>query len=159
MSPRYRILRPLESGPDLRVYLAADEWNAGRKKVLSLLPGKITSREDLLDAERLYDFRNALDHPWLHPVEDVAFRGKRPGFICDYLTRKLIDAKGARLALARAIKFSAQLAELLAYLHHRGFVCGYLKPTHLFMGNSGDLCFSTFRLPSSPCPGRLSRSL
>ena len=139
MSSRYRILRPLEPGPDLRVYLAVDEWDTARNKVLSLLPGKITSRTGLLDVERLYEMRTALDHPWLHPVQDVAFRGKRPGFICDYLTRKLIGAKEGRLTPSGTMKCSAQLADLLSYLHRRGFLCGYLKPSHLFLGNSGDL--------------------
>ncbi len=139
MSSRYRILRPLEPGPDLRVYLAVDEWDTARNKVLSLLPGRITSRAGLLDVERLYEMRTALDHPWLHPVQDVAFRGRRPGFICDYLTRKLIGAKEGRLTPSRTMKCSAQLADLLSYLHCRGFLCGYLKPSHLFLGNSGDL--------------------
>ncbi len=139
MSSRYRILRPLEPGPDLRVYLAVDEWDATQSKVLSLLPGKITSRTGLRDVERLYDVRTALDHPWLHPVQDVAFRGKRPGFICDFLSRKLIAKKGGRLKSSQAIKFSVQLAELLSFLHHRDFHCGYLRPSHLFVGKSGDL--------------------
>ena len=139
MSSRYKILRPLESGPDLRVYLAVDEWDAARSKVLSLLPGKMTSRTGLRDVERLYDIRTALDHPWLHPVQDIALRGKRPGFICDFLARKLIDKKGGRLTPCRAIKFSVQLAELLSFLHHRNFLCGYLRPSHLFVGKSGDL--------------------
>lgn len=139
MYSRYRIIRPLEPGPDLRVYLAVDEWDSARSKVLSQLPGKITSPAGLVDVERLYDIRTTLDHPWLHPVQDIAFRGKRPGFICDYVTRKLFDAKGGRLTPSQALKFSAQLAELLSYLHHRGFLCGYLKPTHLFVGASGDL--------------------
>ncbi len=150
MSSRYRILRPLEPGPDLRVYLAVDEWDTARNKVLSLLPGKITSRTGLLDVERLHEMRTALDHPWLHPVQDVAFRGKRPGFICDYLTRKLIGAKRGRLPPTQAMKFSAQLAELLAYLHSRDFLCGYLKPSHLFVGSSGELLLN---LPApKQCP-------
>ena len=145
MSSRYRILRPLEPGPDLRVYLAVDEWNTAQSKVLSLLPGKITSRSSLRDVERLYDIRTALVHPWLHPVQDIAFRGKRPGFICDFLTRKLIDKKGKRLKPVQAIKFSVQLAELLSFFHHRKFFCGYLRPSHLFVGKSGDLLLN---LPS-----------
>ena len=139
MSSRYRIVRPLEPGPDLRVYLAVDEWDTAQSKVLSLLPGKMTSRTSLRDVERLYDIRTALDHPWLHPVQDMAFRGKRPGFICGFLTRKLIDKKGGRLPPVQAVKFSVQLAELLSYLHHRRFLCGYLRPSHLFVGKSGDL--------------------
>ncbi len=155
MSSRYRILRPLEPGPDLRVYLAVDEWDAARNKVLSLLPGKITSRTSLLEVERLFEMRTALDHSWLHPVQDVAFRGKRPGFICDYLTRKLIDAKGGRLTPSRAMKCSVQLADLLSYLHYRGFLCGYLKPSHLFVGNCGDLLLN---LPA-PKQGPSGKSL
>lgn len=145
MSSRYRILRPLEPGPDLRVYLAVDEWDTDQSKVLSLLPGKITSRTGLRDVERLYDIRTALHHPWLHPVQDISFRGKRPGFICDFLTRKLIDKKGGRLTPLQAIRFSVQLAELLSFLHHRNFLCGYLRPSHLFVGKSGDLLLN---LPS-----------
>ena len=78
------------------------------------------------------------------------FRGKRPGFVCDFLVRKLIDKKGGRLAPSQAIKFSAQLAELLSFLHHRDFLCGYLKPSHLFVGNSGNLLLN---LPApKQCP-------
>lgn len=144
----------MEPGPDLRVYLASDQWDNVRNKVLSLLPGRFASRSCLPEVERLFDLRTALDHPWLHPVQDVAFRGRRPGFICDYLTTRLVDAKEPKLNSARAMKFSAQLAELLAYLHGRGFLCGYLKPTQLFVGASGDLCLN-FPAPKHHSSGKL----
>ena len=154
MSSRYRILRPLEPGPDLRVYLAVDEWDSARTKVLTLLPGKMTSRTNLPDSERLYEMRTALHHPWLHPVQDIALRGKRPGFICDFLNGKLIGTKESRLTLSQAVKFSAELAELLAYLHRRGFLCGYLKPTHLFVGATGDLILN-FPTPKRAPSGKI----
>jgi hypothetical protein len=80
---RYRILHPLESGPDIRVYRVADVWEQETSQVLTLLPTDFSEESKKGALEELFMRRKSLDHPHLVPVRDVAFRGRRIGFVSD----------------------------------------------------------------------------
>ena len=130
----YKLLHPLESGPDVSVYLVEDRWKSGLSRVLTLLSVDLSNESQRLEFEMLFTWRKSLDHPFLVPVHDLAFRGKRVGFIsevvegCDF--SRIINTLGSwneRRILA------LQLAELLAYLHRKRFLCGFFKPTQLFV--------------------------
>ena len=70
----YQVLHPLESGPNVRVYLVADRRKSGVSKVLTLLPVDLSQESQRLEFEALFTWRESLDHPLLVPVYDFAFR-------------------------------------------------------------------------------------
>ena len=134
MFQQYRILRPLESGPDVRVYLLSDRGEDERKRVLTLL-ARIPFDEEanLLQLEELFSLRSSLDHSSLVPVRDLAFRGNRPGLVSDFLSTPHPSCERGDSSLEAALRLMTQLAELLCYLHSKRYYCGYVKPTHLFV--------------------------
>jgi len=72
---RFQVLHPLESGPNVSVYLVADRWKPGVSRVLTLLPVDLSQESQRLDFETLFTWRKSLEHPLLVPVYDLAFRG------------------------------------------------------------------------------------
>ena len=80
---RYQVLHPLESGPNVSVYLVADRRKSGVSKVLTLLPIDLSRQSQKLEFEALFTWRKSLDHPLLVPVCDFAFRGRRVGLVSD----------------------------------------------------------------------------
>lgn len=134
---RYRILHPMESGPDVGVYLVADGWRAGRRAVLTLLPRYYSDVSQRPRLDELFALRSALDHPFLVQVRDLAFRGKRIGLISDFVDGvRPLDTLSSQ---SQRRLFSIQLVELLSYLHRRSFVCGFLRPSQVFLVTGGGL--------------------
>ena len=134
MLQRYRILRPLEPGPDVRVYLLSDRTEDKSRRVLTLLArAPFDEEENLLQLEELFSLRKSLDHSSLVPVRDLAFRGSRPGLVSDFLTAPHPSCERGELSLEIALSLMTQLAELICYLHNRHYYCGYVKPAHLFV--------------------------
>lgn len=133
MSDRFRILRPLEPGPAVLVYLVRDEWDGSRSKVLTLLPADHWEELDPEELEEDFAVREALDHPRLLKVQEWAFRGRRPGWVTEYCSAPpLLDfCRGKEPALLGVL--ALQIAGLLAYLHGKGRFCGILKPSYFFV--------------------------
>ena len=130
----YKLLHPLESGPDVSVYLVQDSWKSGSSRVLTLLSVDLSHESQRLEFEMLLTWRQSLDHPLLVPVHDLAFRGRRVGFISDFVDGCDLSKKVKTLGSWKERRFLAlQLAELLAYLHRKRFLCGVLKPAQLFV--------------------------
>jgi len=71
----YKVLHPLESGPNVSVYLVTDRRKSGVSRVLTLLPVDLSQESQRLEFEALFTWRKSLDHPLLVPVYDFAFRG------------------------------------------------------------------------------------
>ena len=130
----YKLLHPLESGPDVSVYLVQDRWKSGISKVLTLFPVDLSNKFQRLEFEMLLSWRQSLDHPLLVPVHDVGFRGRRVGFISDFVDGCDLSKKVKTLGSWKERRILAlQLSELLAYLHRKRFLCGVLKPSQLFV--------------------------
>ena len=151
----YQVLHPLESGPKVSVYLVADRRKSGVSRVLTLLPVDLSQESQRLEFEALFTWRKSLDHPLLVPVYDFAFRGRRVGLVSELVEgnpfSKILrtgDSWKQRRFLA------LQLAELLAYLHRRGFLCGLMKPTQLFVLPEGRLK-ANFLVPEGKFNGGL----
>lgn len=49
----YKLLHPLESGPDVRVYLVQDRWKSGIFRVLTLFPVDLSNECQRLEFEML----------------------------------------------------------------------------------------------------------
>ncbi|MDA2928613.1 AAA family ATPase [Acidobacteria bacterium AH-259-O06] len=144
---RYQVLRPLESGPNVCVYLVADRWEARLRKILTLLPVDVSDESERLELENLFIFRQSLDHPLLVRVDDLAFRGKRIGFVSEFVDACPLPKKlRAGLAWNERRFLALQLAELLAYLHRKRFFCGFVKPSQLFV-LSGNRLMANFLVP------------
>ena len=151
MSGRYRILHPLESGPDIRVYLVADRWESMRPRVLTLLSMDMLQEAQRLHLEKMYSFRKSLDHPVLIHIQDLAFRGKQVGLISDYVSDPSLLKRLQEHSFPQPEFLALELAELLAYLHHRHFFLGYLKPSRFFVASGGRLRANL--LAPQPRPG------
>ncbi|MFQ5740006.1 MAG: sigma 54-interacting transcriptional regulator [Acidobacteriota bacterium] len=137
MIDRYGILRPLEPGPDVRVYLVEDRWQGGSQRVLTLLPERdlnLTSWR--LELEKLFALRSSLDHPNLVPVTDIAFRGRRLGLVSEFLRPQPPQPPPQAPHQGDAIQLALQLVRVVEYVHRRGCLLGSLKPSQLFI--SGD---------------------
>ena len=136
----YQVLHPLESGPSVSVYLVADRRKSGVSRVLTLLPVDLSQESQRLEFEALFNWRKSLDHPLLVPVFDFAFRGRRVGLVSELVEGNPFSKILSTGDSWKQRRFLAlQLAELLAYLHRRGFLCGLMKPTQLFVLPEGRL--------------------
>ena len=153
---RYRILHPLESGPDIRVYRVADAWESGTARVLTLLPTDLSDESKKRGLEELFMRRKSLDHPHLVPVLDVAFRGKRMGFVSEFIDGLSLSKELDVLDWQQRRTVGLQLAELLAYLHGKGCFCGCIKPSQLFVVQEGRLIANFLTLGSSHFDDRQS---
>ena len=121
----YQVLHPLESGPNVAVYLVADGRKTGVSKVLTLLPVDLSQESQRLEFEALFTWRKSLDHPLLVPVYDFAFRGRRVGLVSELVEGDPVSKILRTGDSWKQPRFLAlQLAELLAYLHRRDFLCG-----------------------------------
>ncbi|MCZ6484340.1 MAG: AAA family ATPase, partial [Acidobacteria bacterium] len=149
----YKLLHPLESGPDVRVYLVQDSLNSGISRVLTLFPVDLSNECQRLEFEMLLSWRQSLDHPLLVPVHDLAFRGRRVGFISDFVEGSDLSKKVKTLGSWKERRILAlQLSELLAYLHRKRFLCGVLKPTQLFVLSENRL-MANFLVPQGKYRG------
>ena len=140
MEGQYKVLNPLEPGPDCFVYLISDTWDSNSKRVLSLLPQSHSFTRAQL--ERFFLHRQSLDHPLLPRVTDIAFRGARLGMVCDYLPGPSLGQRMPDLSMGRLRTIAQYLAELLHFLHCRGFHAGYLTPSKLFLDEEGSVKMS-----------------
>jgi len=153
----YQVLHPLESGPNVSVYLVADRRKSGVPRVLTLLPVDLSQESQRLEFEALFTWRKSLDHPLLVPVYDLAFRGRRVGLVSELVEGDPFSKILRTGASWKQRRFLAlQLAELLAYLHRRGFLCGLMKPTQLFVLPEGRLK-ANFLVPEGKYNGGLAR--
>jgi DNA-binding NtrC family response regulator/tetratricopeptide (TPR) repeat protein/serine/threonine protein kinase len=147
MQTRYQIRHPMEGGPGVSVYLVSDLWEKETLKVMTLVP--LDPQKEAVRIEEIYSLRTALDHPLLSTVHDLSLRGKRVGFVTDYLEGSTSgEAVWSASGLAERQSIAFQLADLLAYLHTRGFHCGYLSPAKLFRRQTDPL-LANFLFPKS----------
>ena len=149
---RYKILHPLESGPDIRVYRVEDNWAPKASRVLTLLPTDLSDESQ--QVEKMFMRRKSLDHPLLVPVCDVAFRGKRIGLVSDFIEGVCVAKRLDRLDWQLRCKLALQLVELLAFLHGKGCLCGTIKPSQLFVVQEDRLIANFPMLGSGHFDGR-----
>ena len=135
MPRHYTVLHPLESGPDVRVYVLSDRLGLAPRRVLTLFSKTSPGGVELDQAEDLFSLRFSLVYSSLIPVLDLSFRGNRPGIVTEFLTDCKPLKPSGLVPPTVAVSLSVQLAEALSYLHCKGFFCGYLKPSQLFVDN------------------------
>ncbi len=149
MPRHYTVLHPLESGPDVRVYVLSDRLGLAPRRVLTLFSKTSPGGVELDQAEDLFSLRFSLVYSSLIPVLDLSFRGNRPGIVTEFLTDCKPLKPSGLVPPTVAVSLSVQLAEALSYLHCKGFFCGYLTVSEF---QSSEL-FSETALSSQPgCP-------
>ncbi|MDA2932987.1 AAA family ATPase [Acidobacteria bacterium AH-259-D05] len=115
--------------------------------MLTLLSVNLSGESQKLELETLFTRRKSLDHPLLVPVRDLAFRGKKVGFVSEFIDGLPLSKGLSTLSSwQKRRSLALQLVGLLAYLHRKGFLCGFIKPTQLFVLPGGRL-MANFLVP------------
>ena len=86
MPQRYAVLHPLESGPDVRVYLLSDKLGLAPQRVLTLFSKTSAGEAEVDRAEELFSIRSSLEYSSLIAVLDLSFRGNRPGIVTEFVS-------------------------------------------------------------------------
>jgi len=146
---RYRILETLGQGGQGRVFRVADQFQAGRIKVLKALPGSA----DPEAAERLrWEFVRLarLDHPRLLRVFDLDVAdGSGPleegqvFFTAEFSggrhPAEIIAKLGKRRRVELLWRIAVDVASALDHIHGKGLLHGDVKPENLLCTSHGDV--------------------
>ena len=133
----YGVLRPLESGPDIRVFLLESESRQNRSaRVLTLIPkGFQQGAQSRRTIERLYNLRAQTEHPLLPEIRGIEFRGHQAGFVTPYTKDPTVFETAPAWAFARALEAAQDMLLLVAFLHDRQVHAGWLSPAKVFCRN------------------------
>src|SRR5690606_38468292 len=135
----YRILHPLETGPQTSVYLAEDLANS-IQRVITVMASRGYTTSDAEQArifEEAYCERTALTHPTLSRIFDITFRGRKLAIVSELFGPSLAVRSNPHLSLDEAFQLASVLIGLLEHLHARGMNVGYLTPSRIFRDESG----------------------
>ncbi len=145
----YGVLRPLESGPDIRVFLVQSGLTeSASQRVLTLIPaGFQETDEGYRTAEHFYNLRSQTRHPLLPEIQGLEFRGKQAGFVTSYLADPTLYEAGSSWPFERRLEAAQDILLLVEFLHRRGIHAGWLSPAKVFCHNE-DLTTVNLVLPS-----------
>ncbi|MCB9555917.1 MAG: serine/threonine protein kinase [Deltaproteobacteria bacterium] len=142
---KYRIRRRLGVGGFATVYAAYDEVE-GIDVALKLPHSGWVARELLDDFRREVRIAARLDHPNILPLRSASFINERFVVVYALGQETLSDRLSRRLTTVRALSFSAQLLEALAYAHqHRVIHCD-VKPENVILFPDGRARLADFGL-------------
>lgn len=130
----YGVLRPLESGPDIRVFLLQrSPARDASARVLTLIPPCFQEGDQGRRAvERLYNLRSRTIHPLLPEIQDIEFRGRQAGFVTSYLEDSTLYETGSSWPLERSLEAAQDILLLFNFLHRRMIHAGWLSPAKVF---------------------------
>ncbi len=134
---RYKVGYPLECGKRIAVFDLKDSVFPEKRKVLTLLTASQLSYSDQCLTKRI-EARCSLVHPALPPILDIAFRGKNPGLVTEYLDLPQLEGLIGKISLDKAMRIALVLTDLVHQLHRRGHSIGYLNPHKIFIGRNND---------------------
>jgi serine/threonine protein kinase/tetratricopeptide (TPR) repeat protein len=145
----YRILSPLGTGGMSIVYLAED-LRLGRQVALKFLPPALEHHPAALERlRREARLTSALNHPYICTIHDIGEHNGRTFLVMERLEgttlKRLIDFDGA-MALERALRLGAQIADALAAAHAQGIVHRDVKPGNVFITPRDDAKVTDFGL-------------
>ena len=134
---RYKVGYPLECGKKIAVFDLKDNFFPEKRKVLTLLtPSQLTGSDCGLAKQ--IEARSSLVHPALPPILDIAFRGKNPGLVTEYLDSAPLERLIGTITLNKAIRIALVLSDLVHQLHLRDYSIGYLNPNKIFIDQNNN---------------------
>ncbi|MFZ0428359.1 MAG: AAA family ATPase, partial [Acidobacteriota bacterium] len=130
----YGVLRPLESGPQIRVFLLQSGSSAQPSgRVLTLIPSAFQQqREGLRAVERLYNLRSQTEHPLLPEIRGIGFRGHCAGMVTAFLEHPTLYETVGGWSLEQRLEAAQDILLLLRFLHRRSMHGGWLSPAKIF---------------------------
>ena len=157
---RYKIRERIGQGGIGCIYLASDLRLEGRQCALKEVEHDRTLPAILLKEARQQFLREAtvlarLDHPNLPKVSDFFSNGPRDYLVMDYipgkdLRERMLEARRNKSFLpeGEVLRWAAQLADALDYLHHQGppIIHRDIKPSNLKITPNGVLKLVDFGL-------------
>jgi serine/threonine-protein kinase len=140
---KYRIVRRVGSGGFADVYMAKDTVE-GISVALKVPHAHLVDDTTLEDFKREVRLTAKLDHPNILPIKTANMIDGR--FVIAYpLGRCSLDERlRRRMSAARALAFSTQLLEALAYAHGRRIVHCDVKPDNLILFDENVLRLTDF---------------
>lgn len=146
MVGRYEILRPLEYGSEITLFLAADRWKRRRRTLVLVRKGcPVDELEDRMEA------RIGLRHPLLRSVDGIAFRGGRAGAVVEPAGHPPLDLRRVSNSLPHSLELALDVISLARYIHARGLTLGWITPAML-RGDGPSLKKLDFPLPGEIRP-------
>jgi len=139
---RYRELSPLEGGPETSVYLLEDRWFRSVRRVQTLFPKDV----DPTLAEETFLTLNRIRQPGLNCPDDIAFRGRRIGFVSNFIDAPTLDKIAAHVSEIEALRLAGKLISQVQKLHRCRCFLGYITPSKVFVPGEGALILNVSAL-------------
>jgi len=152
---RYQTRFPLETGKRVAVFDLQDNLFPEERKVLTLLPAA-GKPEDFRGLVKQVEARISLQHPALPPVRDIAFRGKSPGLVSDFIDSPMLENMAGTIDFKNARHIALVLCDLLHQLHKRNLFLGYINPRKIFIRQNRNPILNFLLTEISTSPARLS---
>jgi serine/threonine-protein kinase PpkA len=130
--PGYRVLHPVGSGGQAKVYLAARESD-GLQVALKVLDANLKhDRVFLQRFEREYNLIASIDNEHVVRIYDHGLTGEHPFIAMEFLSSGTLAARiRGGIESREALRIASQIARALDAIHARGIVHRDLKPANI----------------------------
>lgn len=143
----FHVGKALGKGKFGRVFLAREKESEYIVALKVLVKSELQSENMERQLRREIEIQNHLRHPYILRLYGYFYDEKRVFLILEYAAQgelyKLMQ-KVKRFSEAQASKYIAQMAQALAYLHHKHVIHRDIKPENLLVGANGDLKIADF---------------
>ena len=156
LPPRYRLVGPLGAGSFATVAVAEDVV-LGRRVAVKVLRPEL-AHDGAARARFSREVRAAAlvgDHPHVVTVHDAGEWDGLPFLVLELLAGSVADqlAGGRAVPEATALRWLAQAAEALDFLHARGLVHRDVKPANLLLDDRGNVRVADFGVVTGAAAG------
>jgi serine/threonine protein kinase len=149
--PGYKVLHPVGSGGQAKVYLAARESD-GLQVALKVLDANLRNdRVFLKRFEREYNLIASINNEHVVRIYDHGFSGDHPFIAMEFLPSGTLASRIREGIDSReALRITSQIARALADIHARGIVHRDLKPANILFRADGRPVIVDFGLAKDP---------